>query len=373
MHPCLASFRLAQIIAFLIGSAYCIDVSWWSSVAQLSASNAVHQTKQPFCNNLQGLSPGQAKICELFIDHMPAVGQGAKQAIEECEHQFKDKRWNCSTPPEAGVIGPIHKLGTKEAAFTYAILSAGVTHEIGRRCRLGQLKSCGCSDASKIPSTTVPSGINEEWTWGGCGDNVDYGSRFSRNFIDVREKEESVKRSETTGRSLMNRWNNEVGRKILKRNTKPKCKCHGVSGSCNMKTCWMQLPSMRHVGEILQEKYKTAKRIQINARGNMQFESQPIKRNPNKKKKSVATDLVFLDDSPDYCEADRQQGTVGTKDRRCQNSDPRAPDHCNLLCCGRGYNSYLDNVSYKCNCKFKWCCEVVCEQCKNQTQIHVCK
>ncbi|KJH45443.1 hypothetical protein DICVIV_08522 [Dictyocaulus viviparus] len=68
---------------------------------------------------------------------MPAVGQGAQQAIQECQYQFKSNRWNCSTPYGSGMIGPVHKLGTREAAFTYAILSAGVTHEIGRRCKQG--------------------------------------------------------------------------------------------------------------------------------------------------------------------------------------------------------------------------------------------
>ena len=84
----------------------------------------------------------------------------------------------------------------------------GVSYEIGRRCRLGHLKSCGCSEAAK------PANIKEDWAWGGCGDNVDYGYRFSRDFIDVREKEEGFKRSESNGRSLMNRWNNEVGRRV---------------------------------------------------------------------------------------------------------------------------------------------------------------
>ncbi|CAK5107444.1 unnamed protein product [Meloidogyne enterolobii] len=178
---------------------------------------------------------------------MPAVGNGAKQAISECEWQFRHHRWNCSTPRELkGHIGPVHKRGTREAAFTYAIMSAGVTHEIGRRCRLGLLKSCGCAAAESRPQQ---QNINDDWTWGGCGDNIDYGYRFSRDFVDVREKEESIKRdAEGHGRSLMNRWNNE----ILKRHTKPKCKCHGVSGSCNLKTCWMQLPPIRQIGNILQ-------------------------------------------------------------------------------------------------------------------------
>ncbi|VDO31121.1 unnamed protein product [Onchocerca flexuosa] len=349
-----------------------LNVNYRSSVAQLSTANLLAGSNaRPTCITLQGLSPGQARICELFRDHMPAVGAGAKSAIAECQHQFRNERWNCSTPYGSGYFGPVHKIGSREAAYTYSILSAGVTHEIGRRCRLGLLQSCGCSQAPR------PSSINEKWTWGGCGDNIEYGYRFSRDFIDVREKEEGFpKRSTDHGRSLMNRWNNEVGRRLLKRNTRPKCKCHGVSGSCNMKTCWMQLPTMRHMGAILLGKYHTAKRIQINARGNMQIKSQPGKRDRERgggrKNRALQTELVFLDDSPDYCIENRAQGTVGTIGRICRKGS-HGSESCDFLCCGRGYNSYTKETETKCRCKFQWCCRVVCQTCINQTQVDICK
>lgn len=181
---------------------------------------------KPVCE-LPGLSPGQAQVCELFKDHMPAVSIGAQNAIQvifiniylslsfftiqECQRQFTGHRWNCSTHYSTGMLGPIHKMATREAAFTYAILSAGVTHEIGRRCKQGLLTSCGCSDETK------PKNVPTDWSWGGCGDNVEYGYKFSRDFIDIREKEHDPKRNHDNGRSLMNRRNNEAGRKILKR------------------------------------------------------------------------------------------------------------------------------------------------------------
>ncbi|CAJ0933223.1 unnamed protein product, partial [Mesorhabditis belari] len=354
-----------------------IDVAWWSSVAQLSTSPLLASSAaRSQCTHLKGLSPGQSQICELFSDHMPAVGTGAHNAIQECQHQFRSHRWNCSTPFGSGYIGPIHQLGTREAAFTYAILSAGVAHEIGKRCKKGELSSCTCSQEPK------PKEVEDDYSWGGCGDNVDYGSRFSRDFIDIREKEESVKRSNDNGRSLMNRRNNEAGRKILKRHTKPKCKCHGVSGACNLKTCWMQLPAIRDIGQHLLDKYRTAKRVQINNRGNLQLlangNEYPVNRIAGKngserKARGVPpTDLVFMDDSPDYCRYDRSLGTVGTEGRHCKRGSSGA-EGCDALCCGRGYNTLTLETTAKCKCKFEWCCKVVCQTCVNSTRVDICK
>jgi len=41
------------------------------------------------------------------------------------------------------------------------------------------------------------------------------------------------------------------------------CKCHGVSGSCSLKTCWLQLADFRRVGEFLKEKYDSAAAMRV--------------------------------------------------------------------------------------------------------------
>jgi len=42
---------------------------------------------------------------------------------------------------------------------------------------------------------------------------------------------------------------------------KIQCKCHGVSGSCEVKTCWRSVPSFREVGSILKDKYNGATEV----------------------------------------------------------------------------------------------------------------
>lgn len=106
----------------------------------------------------------------------------------------------CISPPPAG---------SRETAFTYAISAAGVVNAVSRACREGELSSCGCSRAAR------PKDLPRDWLWGGCGDNLNYGYRFSREFVDAREREKSFpKGSAESGRQQMNLHNNEAGRRV---------------------------------------------------------------------------------------------------------------------------------------------------------------
>lgn len=64
------------------------------------------------CQKLPGLSAGQNRLCQLYGDHMVAVAMGARQAVKECQHQFKHRRWNCSVVDDVSVFGPVSKIGT---------------------------------------------------------------------------------------------------------------------------------------------------------------------------------------------------------------------------------------------------------------------
>ncbi|KAL4646369.1 protein Wnt-7a-like [Arapaima gigas] len=100
-------------------------------------------------------------------------------------------------PPPKRVLGR-----SKEAAFTYAIVAAGVAHAITAACTQGNLSDCDC-DREKQGFYDREEG----WRWGGCSADIRFGLDFSKVFVDARE----IKKNP---RALMNLHNNEAGRKI---------------------------------------------------------------------------------------------------------------------------------------------------------------
>ena len=64
------------------------------------------------CISLTGLSLGQQKLCTLYHDHMQSIGRGAQMGIRECQFQFRNRRWNCTTiQGDSSVFGPVLEIG----------------------------------------------------------------------------------------------------------------------------------------------------------------------------------------------------------------------------------------------------------------------
>ncbi|XP_013930150.1 PREDICTED: protein Wnt-11, partial [Thamnophis sirtalis] len=62
----------------------------------------------------------------------------------------------------------------------------------------------------------------------------------------------------------------------------------------------------------------------------------------------------------------------GKRDGQC-NKTSNGSDSCDLMCCGRGYNPYMDKVVERCHCKYHWCCYVTCKKCERTVERYVCK
>lgn len=52
----------------------------------------------------------------------------------------------------------------------------------------------------------VVAGVRD-WEWGGCSDNIGFGFKFSRDFVDTGERGRNL-------REKMNLHNNEAGRAV---------------------------------------------------------------------------------------------------------------------------------------------------------------
>ena len=148
---------------------------------------------------------------------------------------------------------------------------------------------------------------------------------------------------------------------------KLKCRCHGVSGSCAVKSCWKKMPNFKSVGGLLKKRYE--KPIEVAPRSKRRLRRRDI----DYRKVPIKDDeMVYVEGSPNYCQPNNNVGVLGTTGRECKRNVV-GPDSCDTLCCGRGYNTFVERHTERCFCKFVWCCYVKCKLCETVTDRHICK
>lgn len=118
------------------------------------------------------------------------------------------------------------------------------------------------------------------------------------------------------------------------------------------------------VGRKIRNLYKSARRVRIDNNGNLHPIDEP--------KRPIGTELIYAEKF-DPCE--QKEGTV---DRPCSiDAAMKKITHypyCKDLCCGKdnNYRSRPAKLVWECNCKFKWCCEVKCQQCSKDQVRYTC-
>uniref|UniRef100_A0AAU7EA71 Protein Wnt n=1 Tax=Terebratalia transversa TaxID=34513 RepID=A0AAU7EA71_TERTR len=324
------------------------------SITLVRGNSVVDRTSKPKTSTdecgLLKLTRRQRKLCTRGLGMAATLQDAIRLSQMECEYQFRFERWNCSLGRRS-----VLQKGFKETSFLHAISSAGLVHSVSRACSMGQLSQrCTCDQSQNAFIT------RQAWKYGGCGDNIRYGQKFAKRFL------RAAKKLGADVRAKVDEHNTATGIKIVQDGVIEKCKCHGISGSCAVQTCWKQLVPFHKIGDILKKKYETATRVVINA-NNAKGKVTLLKKKKNAKNPiPKSSSLVYIEKSPSFCK--RTKYSDGTKGRQCKKHT-----NCASICCGRGYNVKSRIVTKACECQVIWCCQVKCKKCTSKEEIFLCK
>uniref|UniRef100_A0A8C4QFZ7 Protein Wnt n=1 Tax=Eptatretus burgeri TaxID=7764 RepID=A0A8C4QFZ7_EPTBU len=410
----LTRLAVAALLVLTMHAATCIAIRW---LAIADTDYPWNHTAQ--CRSVPGLLGAQIRFCRDALELMPVFAASARSTRRTCEKTFSNMRWNCSSVRQAPSFAPDLERGTRESAFVHALSAAATSYAVARACAAGDLNSCSCAP---MPGVAPSPGFR----WGGCGDNLRFGllkgGLFADAALHVRRKGNS------RGTKLMNLHNNLVGRTVrvapewflgysgqsigkamhtsqwfsrersstdkrrsltvnantasaplpchpsesqhqmLLQTVETKCKCHGISGSCSVRTCWKGASELATIAATLKMRYMSASKVVRRRVGSRkQFVPKDMDLRPIRKE-----ELIYMAGSPDYCSHSAEMGSDGTQGRQC-NRTSLGSDSCNLMCCGRGYNPYTEELLERCHCKYHWCCYVTCKKCRRTVERYVCK
>ncbi|EDV32482.2 uncharacterized protein Dana_GF15853 [Drosophila ananassae] len=417
--------RLLMVIAILIFAMPMTGFGWAEGTNILLDPNLM-------CKKTRRLRGKLAEICRQDSALLKEIIiNGINLGFRECEFQFRNRRWNCTVLRKS--MRKILMRDSRETGFVNAVTAAGVTYAVTKACTMGTLVECSCDKAhmrrnggqfqmvtaetagaaldrqqqASMLRQQLPSALNREgnntsnasmtelgplagrrnngrngrrpggrkgrrkfwdnikfpegeWEWGGCSDNVNFGLRHSRVFLDAKQRQ---RRSDLG--TLVKLHNNNAGRLAIRDAMRLECKCHGLSGSCTVKTCWLKMPPFREVAARLRDRYDSARKVTLRNDGDSFMPENPHARPPNKYQ------LVYADESPDFCSPNPKTGALGTQDREC-NITSTGSDSCDRLCCNRGHRHRTVEEQTNCKCVFKWCCEVTCEKCLEHREVNTC-
>lgn len=89
------------------------------------------------CGSIPGLVPKQLRFCRNYIEIMPSVAEGVKLGIQECQHQFRGRRWNCTTIDDSlAIFGPVLDKGTVSGPGRGLGVGVGEGIKLVRTCSL---------------------------------------------------------------------------------------------------------------------------------------------------------------------------------------------------------------------------------------------
>ncbi|XP_072384879.1 protein Wnt-8a-like [Diabrotica undecimpunctata] len=317
-----------------------------------------------------------------------SIASGTEMAIHHCQQLFQWEKWSC---PKLVFSKQQRFPPTPEIAYTKAIVAAGITYSLTRNCSKGQIEGCGCDKTDKnqinlgseefknvhirkFQRNSYPSHKNvTKQVWGGCSDDTTFSSRITEKVLESLDKG-------LDAHAYVARHNFKIGIEVIKHTMVKKCRCHGISGSCSLQTCWMQVAPFGEISKKLKELHKKSIRVTHEDVQNSIVMGNSAREESVEEKEIPGTrnSLIYMEQSPDYCLPNPSEGYMGTKGRMCSRNKANVTrlekNSCKNLCkkCGHRVKRLQKKVTRRCNCTFTWCCEVKCDTCVETVNEYFC-
>ncbi|EDV41660.1 uncharacterized protein Dana_GF17394, isoform B [Drosophila ananassae] len=269
------------------------------------------------------------------------TGKGLQLALSSCQQSFQWQRWNC---PVTDFIKrqtiPVDHTPDREDVYVAAISMAATIHALTKDCANGVIAGCGCTgNALGVPCAHEPE-----------------------KALELYEKRVGPG-SGAAGHNQM------VVGALLKQSLEQECRCKQpgpVAGECLEEECVAVLKPFELVAQELLQMYDDA--IQLDATNSnlkIMWENIPL------------DSLVFMQDSPNYCEPEASGRWKGTRGRQCSKGGSGSLEErlsCQQLCrvCGYRVRSQVVKTERRCNCKLVWGFRLQCDVCVQHDRQYSC-
>lgn len=294
-------------------------------------------------------SQGYAKQPKLVLSMENIMISSLEIAMETCKNSFKWERWNC---PNSDFIlrhtlQPL--LLDREDSYVNAITLAAVLYTITKNCASGAIVEC---------NSYSNNSFNLEYSY-----DLKAAEQLLKKHIRIEYADDYF------GRIL--KHNYEAVVHLFEKSLIKQCNCEimGSNGVCVKQICLQALKPFQDIADGIRQAYTNS--LQLN---NTPQNSHVIWDN-------IPLDaLVYVRNSPNYCELDVVPHWNGMHDRSCatvvngKNLTAEERSRCRYLCTECDYTIQSRSIITEthCNCKFTWNFQVHCELCKTIQKQYYC-
>ncbi|XP_017133458.1 wnt inhibitor of Dorsal protein [Drosophila elegans] len=269
--------------------------------------------------------------------------KGLKQALDSCQQSFQWQRWNC---PSADFVErhskPQEASPDREDVYVAVIAMAAIVHTLTKDCANGVIAGCGCTEnALNVPCAHEPAKAVEQ---------------YEKHF------------GPASGASGHNR---RVVGSLLQNSLEQECRCRQPGGAgqgkCLEEECVAVLKPFESIAQELLQMYDDAIQLDSASSSNLKimWDNIPL------------DSLVFMQDSPNYCEPEARGLWKGTRGRQCSKDGSGSLEErlsCQQLCrvCGYRVRSQHVRSERRCNCKLVWGFRLQCDVCVQLERQYSC-